>query len=287
MMSSFDEHKILDRLANDRMTEMNADDLEQILNAELDKPADEIDTLLVQEILQSLQIEEPDPERMKADWQRVKAHLPHRQTVRRWPRRLIRFGAAAAAITIVMFSALRDAEAFRWTLIQKLLKPVAETFGIMIDDQNNVAPETPDMSQYSVSDAPSTLVTFATLDEVPEMHEGYIIRPKWIPDGYQFVSGSHFSSMDSEIYSLDFIKDEAWFNLNVHIVTFDSTSYHREFERTLEVPIEKTIKQHTVTFYHNAENAVQSALWIYENAHYMISGEISVDDITYFVEYMQ
>ena len=136
MMSKFDEQKILDRLANDKYAEMNADDLEQLLNAELDKPADEMDTLLIQEILRTLRTEEPDPERMKADWSLVKKYLPHRRTVRRWPRRLMRFGAAAAAITIVMFSALRDAEAFRWTLLRKILIPVAETFGIRIDDQN-------------------------------------------------------------------------------------------------------------------------------------------------------
>ena len=197
--------------------------------------------------------------------------------------------ATVAVLSIVLVSTIEDAGAFRWTLIQKILKPVAETFGIIIDDQTDVIPETDESTVYSVSDAPSNLVTYATLDDVPETYEGYIIRPKWLPEGFLFSAGTHFSSHESEIFSLDFLCDSKWFNLNVHITTLaeENMVYSREFERNLEIPIELTVGQHTVTFYNNAEEQFQSAFWIYENAYYMLSGELSVDEITHFVAQME
>ena len=136
-----------------------------------------------------------------------------------------------------------------------------------------------------MSDAPSGLVTYAMLDEVPEMQDGYIIRPRWVPKGFAFTAGSCFSSFESEIYSLDFAKEDKWFNLNIHIITSDSAVYSREFERNLEEPIEMLIGQHSVTFYSNASDRYQSAVWVHENAHYLLYGELSVEDVKEFQQY--
>lgn len=286
MMSKNDERKIIDSLAKDETMEMNAYDLETLLKTELDKPEEEIDHQLVREILCALEPSDPDPAQIREGWPNVKKSLPKRQRGKKWYARAAQFAAAAAVVCIIFVSTIEDAEAFRWTLIQKILKPVAETFGIIIDDQTETPPEEVESTVYTVSDAPSSLVTYATLDEVPEMFNGYVIRPRWIPEGFVFSAGSLFSSMDSEIYSLDFMCGDKWFNLNVHITTMDNSVYSREFERNLEVPIERVMGQHTVTFYNNAEDKIQSAFWIHENAYYMISGEISVNDIQCFVESM-
>ena len=287
MMSKNDERKIIDSLANDKTVEMKTDDLEQMLNTELSKPESEIDGRLVQEILNALEPSQPDPAQMRAGWPHVRENLPKRREKGRWSVRLARIAAAAAVISIVLVSTIEDARAFRWTLIQKILKPVAETFGIIIDDQTDVTPETDESTVYSVSDAPTNLTTYATLAEVPEIQDGYIIRPRWIPDGFAFAAGSCFSSYESEIYSLDFAKGEKWFNLNIHIVTSDSAVYSREFERNLEVPIERLIGQHSVTFYSNASDRYQSAVWVHENAHYLLYGELSVEDVTEFILKME
>ena len=284
MMSKNDERKIIDSLANDKTVKMKSDDLEQMLNTELGKPESEIDAQLVQEILDALEPSAPDPAQMRAAWPRVKESLPKRQMRRKWPARLVRFAAVAAVFSVVLVSTVEDAGAFRWTLIQKLLKPVAETFGVIIDDCPDAALEANESPVYSVSDAPSTLVTYATLDEVPEMHEGYVIRPRWLPEGFVFSAGSHFASLDSEIYSMDFQKGEKWFNFHVHLITLDSTVYSSEFERNLDVPIEMTIGDHVVTFYSNTHDEHQLAFWIHENAYYMIAGEISQNDIISFIE---
>jgi len=287
MMSKNDERKIIDSLANDKTVEMKSDDLEQMLNIELNKPESEIDAQLVQEILNALEPSAPDPAQLRAGWTRVKENLPKRQEKCRWCSRLVRIAASAAVISIVLVSSMEEAGAFRWTLIQKLLKPVAETFGIIIDDESDTVPEDNELTVYSVSDAPSSLVTYATIDEVPDTHEGYIIRPRWLPEGFAFSAGSYFSSAESDIYSLDFSNGNQQFNLLIHIITVEDAVYSREFERTLSVPIERNIGQHTVTFYNNADDIIQSAFWIIENSNYLLSGELDVDRIMRFVEHME
>lgn len=287
MMSKNDERKIIDSLANDKTVEMKSDDLEQMLNIELSKPESEIDGQLVQEILNALEPSEPDQAQMRESWLHVKENLPIRQVRGRWRTSFARIAATAAVISIVLVSTVRDAGAFRWTLIQKILKPVAETFGIIIDDQSDIMTEETESTIYSVSDAPSSLVIYATIDEVPEVFDGYVIRPRWVPDGFIFSTGSRFTSIDSEIFSLDFTNGERWLNLNIHVITSDDAVYSCEFERTLDIPIERTVNQYTVTFYRNSEDDLQSSFWINENAHYVLSGEISVDSILHFVEQMQ
>lgn len=285
-MPKENKSKPLNCLANDTAWEMTPDELEQALNAELDKPADEIDAVLVQEILQALDAEKPDPQRMKADWALVKSNLPKRRANPRIPQWTKRFGAAAAVIAILMVTTLRAADAFPWIFIEKILAPVAQTFGIVIDDQTDMTPSATDAPEYTVSDAPSSTTAYQALDDVPEYALGYAIRPRWLPDGFTFRSGSLFSSVDSEIYTMDFENGDAWLNLQIHIITSDEAVYSREFERTLEVPIEIPVGEHTVTFYRNAEDTVQSSFWIYENAHYMLAGEITVESILHFVDSM-
>lgn len=287
MMSKNDERKIIDSLANDKTVEMKPDDLAEMLNDELSKPESEIDGQLVKEILDVLEPSEPDPAQMQAGWKHVKENLPKRRERSGWRTALVRFAAVAAVAAIVLVSTIEDAGAFRWTLIEKILKPVAETFGIIMNDQTDLTPESTQTSLYSISDAPSSLVAYASLDEVPETHAGYIVRPRWLPEGFAFASGSRFTSYDSDIYTLDFAQGERNFILNVHIMTLDSTVHSREFERNLDVPIETTIGQHSVTFYSNTHDRDQSAVWVHENAHYLLYGELSVEEVEQFILSME
>ena len=286
MMSNQIKSKIMERLANDPTLEMNYDDLEQLLEAELAKPADEIDTVLVDEILDAMNAPEPDPEQMRRSWHAVKASLP-RQAKAHVPQAIVRFGAVAAAVIMIMFVTLREAEAFRWTLIEKILKPVAETFGIVIMDRQDTTPEEDEFTLYSLEDTPTEFIEYESLDDVPETVLGYLIRPKWIPEGFSLSGASLHSSFGLDIYSLDFSDGNRWFNYYVHVLTDSSTVYAYEFERTLEVPIEKSIGQHLVTFYNNAEDEYQSTLWIYENAHYRLFGALSVSEVESFIHAME
>ena len=48
------------------------DDLEQLLDAELAKPAEEIDSDLVDRVLDALGAPEPTPEQVEASWRTIK-----------------------------------------------------------------------------------------------------------------------------------------------------------------------------------------------------------------------
>lgn len=286
MMSNQIKSIIMERLANDPALEMNYDDLEQLLEAELTKPADEIDTVLVDEILDAMNAPEPDPEQMRRSWHAVKASLP-RQAKAHVPRAIVRFGAVTAAVIMIMFVTLREAEAFRWTLIEKILKPVAETFGIVITNQEDTTPEENESTLYSIEDAPSTFIEYASLEEIPETAHGYPIRPKWIPEGFTLSGASQYSSFDIHIYSLDFVSGKKWVNFYIHVLTDDEAIYSYEFERNLDVPIELKVGQHDVTFYSNRDDEIQSAFWVHENAHYRLSGNLSVDEVITFIDHMK
>ena len=286
MMSNQNKSKIMERLANDPVLEMNYDDLEELLDAELAKPADEIDMSLVNEILDAINAPEPDPIRMQQDWHTVKANLPRRAKVH-MPKALVRFGAVAAAVIMIMFVTLRDAEAFRWTLIEKILKPVAETFGIVIGDQEEITPEENESMLYTIEDAPSEFIEYDSLDDIPETAHGYLIKPKWIPEGYELSNASLYSATGIDIYSMDFKKDTKWFNFYVHIYTNENTVYSYEFEHVLDTPIEKMIGQHTVTFYDNAKTETQCIFWIHENAHYRLNGNLDENEADLFIREME
>lgn len=285
MMSNQNKSKIMERLANDPTLEMNYDDLEQLLEAELAKPADEIDAVLVDEILDTMNAPEPDPGQMRRSWRAVKASLP-RQAKAHVPQAIVRFGAVAAAVIMIMFVTLREAEAFRWTLIEKILKPVAETFGIVIEDQEETTPGEIESMLYTIEDAPSEFIEYDSLEAVPETANGYLIRPKWIPEGFELSGASLYSSLDSDIYSLVFSYGDRWFNFYAHVLTDEETVYSYEFEKNTETPIELTIGQHIVTFYSNASDEMQSAFWVYENAYYSLFGSITVEEVISFIENM-
>ena len=286
MMSNQIKSKIMERLANDPTLEMNYDDLEQLLEAELAKPADEIDAVLVDEVLDAMNAPEPDPEQMRRSWHAVKASLP-RQAKAHVPQAIVRFGAVAAAVIMIMFVTLRDAEAFRWTLIEKILKPVAETFGIVITNQEDITPEENESTLYTIEDAPIETIEYESLEDVPETSHGYLIRPKWFPEKFTLASASMHPGFGVDIYSMDFTNGEKWFNFYIHVYTDEKTVYSYEFERTLDIPLEKAIGQHIVTFYNNASDETQSVFWIHENAHYLLVGNLCLDEIGLFIEHMK
>lgn len=286
MMSNQIKSKIMERLANDPALEMNYDDLEQLLEAELAKPADEIDTVLVDEILDAMNAPEPDPEQMRRSWHAVKASLP-RQAKAHVPRAIVRFGAVTAAVIMIMFVTLREAEAFRWTLIEKILKPVAETFGIVITNQEDTTPEENESTLYSIEDAPSTFIEYASLEEIPETAHRYPIRPKWIPTGYAFSSASMHSGFGVDIFSLNFTKQNKWFGLTIDILTDPEAVYSHVFERNLDVPTEVQIGPHNVTVYSNADNKNCSAFWINENAYYYLVGDLTDSEVFNFIKHME
>ena len=57
------------------LRQLENDDLDQLLEAELAKPAEEIDSDLIDRILDALGAPEPTPEQVEASWQIIKARV--------------------------------------------------------------------------------------------------------------------------------------------------------------------------------------------------------------------
>ena len=57
------------------LRQLENDDLDQLLEAELAKPAEEIDSDLIDRILDVLGVPEPTPEQVEASWQIIKARV--------------------------------------------------------------------------------------------------------------------------------------------------------------------------------------------------------------------
>ena len=122
---------VLNRLVKDKRLELMPDELTRLLDAELAKPEDEMDTRLVSELLQLVEKDAPTDADMAADWQAISRKLNRR----RLPVVLRRAAIAAASIIAAFLVTYTSARAFNWTLLLKYLMPVAQTFGIVTTDQ--------------------------------------------------------------------------------------------------------------------------------------------------------
>lgn len=281
-MSNPTDQKIIEWLANDPTGEMNAYKLEELLKKELSKEAEEIDTPLVNELLEALEPVDM-PEGLKEQvWQRIQERRTPARKATPWLRRI----AAAAAIAIVALGlAFGAAQAFRWTFVLKPLQPVAHTFGIYLnyaDDQQPAVtvPEVP----YGVSQEESSQHSFEDLSAVPDEHQSYALKPGRLPEGYTFVQASCFSDLNLTKYAICYQRgtDE----LNVFIILYPDTASvsSQVFERMEDVVSERTIASRNVTFYRNALDQIQSVFWAEGNIHYSISGHITPGEAERLIE---
>ena len=274
------DQKIIERLANDPSGEMKAYELEELLEKELAKEAEEIDPSLVSELLETLEPGDiPDGLKEKV-WQQTITKKKPAYKCAPW---ICRFIAIAAVIVLVFGLTIGAAQAFRWTFLLKLLKPVAQTFGIYLnyaDDQPTAIPEI----SYGVSQEETSQVMYDDLSALPDEHQGYALKPGWIPEGYAFVQASSF--VDSILTKYAICYQRGTDELNVFIMFYpdlDTTS-SQFFERTDEIVTERIIGSKMVTFYRNANDQIQSVSWLDGNAHYCIAGHIAADDVDKMVE---
>ena len=273
------DQKIIERLANEPSGEMKAYELEELLEKELAKEAEEIDPSLVSELLEALEPGDiPDGLKEKV-WQQTNARKKPAYKCAPW---ICRFIAIAAVIVLVFGLTIGAAQAFRWTFLLKLLKPVAQTFGIYLnyaDDQPAAIPEI----SYGVSQEETSQVMYDDLSALPDEHQGYALKPGWIPEGYVFVQASGFSNLNLTKYAICYQRGTDELNVFVYLYPDAEAISSHYFERTEEVVSEKTIASKNVTFYRNAMDKIQSVSWTDGNMHYIIAGHITPSEIEQMV----
>jgi len=285
MLNATDERRILEHLKNDRKTELMPHDLNEILEQELSKPEEEIDSQLVREIMELLETKAPSSAEKEACWKAVQRETKRKrpircQTLLRW------MCAAAAALVVVFLISFETARALNWTFLLKHLGPVAETFGLYSmssldqdsgENHDAYTRETLDYKQLS----------YDSLEEMPAQMKGQNIIPGWIPERFQFVSGTIYEDESMESASLYFRSGED--DYLTLILTFyandeDVTSYMYEITTADENNME--VANHTLTYYFNDDGEIRAVSAIEENAHFYIGGSISAEELEQIVASM-
>lgn len=276
-------NKAIQQRLNDTALELTQDELALILETELAKPEQEMDAQLVDEGLAALQPDELSPLEQQAVWNRLKPQMYERRKLNA-VQILQRAGLIAAAVIVLFLGMMGAASAFRWTFLLKLLTPVAETFGILMNVSDEVTPS-PVPGLYTVEETGEEQVDFTDLSAIPDWADGYAVKPGWIPERYVFRTGSHFAGFGFEMFTLDY-ESEAGEFLAVTLMLFNDeesvSSY--VYEKTVDEPVEKRIGSQLVTFCRNAKDEVQLVSWVDGNAHYSISGQVAEDEIIRMVE---
>ena len=280
-----DTNRILDRIINNDDVELMPNELRQLLDAELAKPEEEMDTQLVSDLLDLLDIDAPSEVERLSDWKMIVQKQKNR---RKTPQILRKVGIAAASVIVLFAISFTSARAFNWTFLLKFLLPVAQTFGIVssdyvIDDKQ--------VTEYgSEDDVDSQEVSFTSLDELPTDFALPVVSSNCIPDDYVFVQGNWFSNPDLEKCSFLFKNEkdgkagdgEKWFTIDVMEFSSASTVDH-EFERQLETPETIDIDGVDVTLYYNSKKMGTSVSWLIDHLSYNLYGTLTEDDLIHII----
>ena len=273
--------------------EVTEEKLNEILEKELQKPDNEVDLELVDEILAELNPMEVTPDEISASWTRLEAKINQngptakagtektaraRKRIRRpllvFLRRAV---LAAAAVVLLFFVSLGSARAMRWTFLLKLLNPIAQTFGISLDE---LKPDTPPAEAYSSRIDAQSMQQFSTEDEIPIEYNGYRIKLNNIPERFTFSNGTFYPSDLMKTFNCMYQSGDEWLFYNVNIFETDQVGIEYQFETTMEVQEKRQIGMIELTFYHNGDDETQSVSWVDRNAHYSIYGHISLEELT-------
>ena len=124
MMNRNEKLEIAKRLRLSTESELSRDDLEQMLDAELNKPKAEMDTELVQQILEILE-ESPTQEQQREAWQKTSKRLKFKQ----WQpvvSGLTRIAAVGVILVALMFATYGTAQALNWEFLLRWMRPGQE-----------------------------------------------------------------------------------------------------------------------------------------------------------------
>lgn len=269
----------LEQFLNDPAGEVTEERLNKILQDELNKPESEMDMQLIHDVLEALEPETADAETIEAGRQRLSHRLkaiPVRTKREGVITHLRRAALVAAALVIVFFATLGSARAMRWTFLLKLLEPIAQTFGIYGED--HVDESVHDIPYQSQMDNNETIY-YPTEEDVPATYEGYRIRLNWVPERYQYFTGSLYEARDIKILNMFYQYEEEMLSYTVQIFKNDETELSFLYEKMPEESKTLIIGTMTLTYYHNSRDNLLNVSWIDQDAHYSLNGNISESEL--------
>lgn len=269
---------VLNRLVKDKRLELMPDELTRLLDAELAKPEDEMDTQLVSELLHLVEKDAPTDADMAADWQAISQKLNRR----RLPVVLRRAAIAAASIIAAFLVTYTSARAFNWTLLLKYLMPVAQTFGIVTPDYE--VEQEQNTRYWAADNDTSREMEFSSLDDIPGEIGKAIAASGCLPEGYAFVQGTWSDDGVLQKWSLYMTKGDQWATLEALEVAQDAgASFDVEYERQAEVPGTIEIDGVDVTVYYNSDEDGLSVSWLSKGVHYNLYGMLTEDELRHVI----
>lgn len=284
MMNRNEKLEIAKRLRLSKESELSRYDLEQMLEAELTKPDAEIDTELVQQILELLE-ESPSQEQKCKSWEQIDKKL----SFRKWRpivSGLARIAAAGMILVALMFATYGTAQALNWEFLLRWMKPFAETFMIYSGDKPEPTPEPMTSEVYSDVGRAFTQEEFATLADCPDKVEGYPAKPVWMPERFTYLQGSLYSDPLMTCITHVFRSDSGNCIIDISMLEDGNQSDTYQFEQLPAENVSMYVAGYQITFYNNTDNAMQSASLVAENTTYFITGPISEEEIISILESM-
>ena len=305
--SAPDRQAILARLNKDLETEVTPSELKALLDAELAKPADEMDVQLVDDILAVLDDEaEPSADQVQAKWDAVVQKINERDAagrsdpsaqrrgpsqhshVRRTHSALRRVVAIIVAVIVASVAFVGTAKAFRWTFILKFFQPFAETFGIHDEDL------------YTTDDSPVRLIdnsmvtkiddsqtAYASPEEMPTSIDGYQVVPEWVPERFMFENGTVYRDENFYVVDVYYDADDGWLDLTTTIFFSEAESFDVDFEKAIAEHETVYWNGLEVTIYQNTDDDIIPASWIDRNASYHLIGQFDREELEQIIESMR
>ena len=284
MLNRNEKLEIAKRLRLSTESEMSRYDLEQMLEAELNKPEDEMDTELVQQILEILE-DGPSMEQQHKSWQQIDKRLKFKQ----WQpvvSGLTRIAAVGVILVALLFATYGTAQALNWEFLLRWMKPFAETFMIYSGDkpEPTLAPVTTEV--YGDVGLTFAQTEFNTLADCPEKIDGYPVKPVWMPERFTYLQGSMYADTLVTSITHTYQSDMGICIIDISMLEDESKANAYHFE---QLPAENTsmyIAGYRISFYHNSDNTTLTASWMCENVHYTITGSVSEEEITTIIDSM-
>jgi hypothetical protein len=257
------------------------EELNQILEDELNKPESEMDMQLIDEILEILEPRKVTQEEIEAGWEKLSKKFRARQIRKNTVMHLRRALIAAAAVVVLFFVSLGSARAMKWTFLLKYLEPIAQTFGIYTENRAEITNQLP---AYQAETEDNERIDYSSDKEVPELYEGYRIRLHNVPRRFQFVTGSLTKNSDMDVFNLFYQNESGWLNHSIQIFNGEGTALGFAFEKAIEEPYTQSVGMKELTFYHNSDDGTLSVSWIDRNAHYLLLGNITEEELQDILE---
>lgn len=239
--------------------EMVANELVEMLEAELNKKDAEMDTQLVEEIMLTLEPDGPDAATLERTWERIASGLPGAQRKRKALRVLGWLGKAAVCILVVLMLLLA---------VYGVTKAAGEE-------------PPPGLAQECASNG--VLHTTAE-DEFPDTYKGYRVIPAWIPDRFAFEQATRYENGNTAKSTIIYDSPRGACIVTVTSYIDGAIVPQYVYEKRLHENGEWSVGGCLVDHYVNSDADMLSASWVFGDAHYFVGGMVTDGEMIQIVE---